>query len=208
MTLREGRYMLNYYVWLRHRKNALNKLARDLAKRKVDIKLIPLLQIINSSKHFYTLSSCYGRLVLLEIDHIGSKTAGKFYRSWHEPVQVEEIINEAEKYRGDRGLWLLLQSTIIHVSTYDLNLAIKFRNLALHSGYKYSKILSISSKGIVIEILGSERMDIPIKYKNKWIVNLENLNYINEYIKEMFLRIEERKNRLLRMLKKFKNILY
>jgi len=194
-------------AWLKRRRQALQKLARDLAKGRVDEGLIPLLEAINSHKCFYTLSSCYGRVLLLEIEKIGIKTAGEFYRSWHWPVTLNEIIEAARDYRGDKSLWLMVQSTILHVSTYNLDLAIRFRNLALNAGYKYSKILSISRRGIVIEVLGTERLDIPIKIKGEWIVNLDNLKIVEDYIKQMFFRIEKRKNRFIELLKKekFKN---
>jgi tRNA wybutosine-synthesizing protein 3 len=196
--------IVDYNLWLRCRSEALARLARDYSRGRVDRQLIPLLEAINSTGHFYTASSCYGRVVLIEIENIGDKAASGFYKSWHGPVSIDEIASEVERYRGDKMLWLLVQSTIIHVSTYDLGLAVRFRNLALEAGYKYSKILSISRRGIVVEVLGTERLDIPLIHRGERIVPIDKLKIVEKYIGEMFFRIEKRKNRFIELIKREK----
>jgi|Deesub1362B_J571_1020462.scaffolds.fasta_scaffold00003_440 tRNA wybutosine-synthesizing protein 3 len=193
--------MIGIYIdkkrWRQNKKKALYKLSRDIRKGRVDREIIPLLKAINELDDFYTLSSCYGRVVLMEIENIGDKSAGEFYKAWHSPPPIDELIKEASEYQGDKMLWLLIQSTILHISTHDLNKAIEIRNLALEAGYKYSKILSISHKGIVIEVLGTERLDIPIYIYGKKILNLDYLYFLQNVIYEMFDRIENRKERFI-----------
>jgi tRNA(Phe) wybutosine-synthesizing methylase Tyw3 len=138
------------------------------------------------------------------LENVGDKSAGEFYRSWHEPPSMKLIVDEVSKYNGDKTLWLMIQSTILHISTYDLMKAVEMRNLALESGYKYSKILSISDRGIVIEVLGTERIDIPLYVSGKKILNFEYLDFLEKTIYEMFQRIEYRKNRLISKIKKRK----
>jgi len=193
-------------LWEEHRREALRRLARDMAKGRVDREIVPLLEAINSTGCFYTLSSCYGRVVLMELERVGDKSAGSFYRSWHWPVSLREIVEAANGYRGGKNLWLMIQSTILHVSTYDLQLAVRFRNLAVNAGYKYSKILSISRRGIVVEVLGTERLDIPVVLRGKRVIDLGSLDEVEDCIREMFGRIERRKNRFIELLKseKFK----
>lgn len=195
--------IVNKQLWKRNRKRALRKLAREIKKGIVDKDILLLLKLINENKDFVTLSSCYGRVVLLETEHdVGDKLGSIFYKVWHKPVSSKELLNSIHNYNGNKTLWLQLQTTILHVSTYDLDKAIKFRNLALKAGYKHSKILSISKHGITIEILGSERLDIPVVKNGKILINKEIIKIIEKLIFIMFNRIEKRKNRFIELLKK------
>ena len=188
-------------LWKINKRRILRRLAREIKKKRVDEDVIPLLEVINSIPDFVTLSSCYGRIVILETDDIGDKVGSKFLAVWHNPVTISKIVKLLSKYYGEKTIWLQIQSTILHVSTYNLIKALHFRNLAIEAGYKYSKILSISKRGITIEILGTERLDIPIKRGRYTIVNLNELKTVEKYIFKMFERIEKRKNKFIYLLK-------
>jgi len=73
--------------FLENKKNALQKLDKAKIENKVDIGILPILDIINSLNEYYTTSSCFGRIVLLELPVIGDKKNAKFIGKWHRTIK-------------------------------------------------------------------------------------------------------------------------
>ncbi len=189
-------------IWREVRRKHIASLTRAYRKGLVDKEILPLLEAINTySKDCVTTSSCYGRIVLISFRYIGDKSLSSFYRKWHGPVEKEVVWREILNYHGEYPLWLLLQSTIVHIKCRTLEMAIKMRNLGLEAGYKYSKILSISSRGFTTEISSTERLNLPVKSGEKLLVNKDFMEYFSKIMKEMFERIEIKKNSLVEILK-------
>ncbi len=188
--------------WERIRRYHLYKLAYAYRHGYVDKGIIPLIEAINNySSDCVTTSSCYGRIVLLKLIKIGMKDKSIFYKKWHEPIKKEILMEAIYSYKDDTPLWLVLQSTIIHIKCRTLKMSIWLRNLGLESGYKYSKLLSISTRGFTTEISGTERLNLPLKINNKILVKEEFLEYFSKISDEMFRRIEIKKNRFIEILK-------
>lgn len=192
--------------WALIREYHLNRFERARARGEVDEGLIPLIEAINSfSEDVVTTSSCYGRIVLIKLSKIGLKDASIFYRKWHRPVSYDELMDAVLSYEEKDPLWLMLQSTIIHIRCRSLPSAVLIRNLGLQAGYKYSKILSISLKGITVEVAGSERFDIPVKVNGEVVVKDALIKYALSLSHAMFKRIESRISRFMNLLTKSKS---
>ena len=146
--------------FLQAKKQALEKLSTDHHEKKVDDKIIPLLDLINSISQYYTTSSCAGRIVLLEIPKIGDKKNAEFLGKWHYPINQEEF-SEAAKMAKKGWIWFLAQSPIIHVGAKNINDADKLLKISIASGFKNTGIRSIGKK-IIVEICSTERLDCPI----------------------------------------------
>jgi tRNA wybutosine-synthesizing protein 3 len=190
-------------IWERIRERHLAELERAYENGLVDLEINPLLEAINNySKDCITTSSCYGRIVLIASRHIGDKSYSSFYRKWHHPIDKEDLWREIINYRGKRTLWLLLQSSIIHVKCRTLELAIEMRNMGIEAGYKFSKILSISTTGFTTEISGTERLNLPVNKGGEILIDRKFIDYFPKITNEMFQRIEIKKNRLIEILKK------
>ncbi len=188
--------------WRRIRRYHLDKYARALRKGEVDDGIIPLTNLINKiDPDIVTTSSCYGRILLLKIRDLGEKRIENIYMKWHHPIDIDVLWREIERYTGGETLWLLLQSTIIHIKCRTLDKAVKIRNLGIEAGYKYSKILSISQKGITVEISGTERLNMPVKSGDKLLIKPEMRETLKMIYLEMFNRIENRKKRFMEILK-------
>ncbi len=193
---------INPNKWRRIRTHHLNRYARALRKNEVDQGITELTNLINSiDPDIVTTSSCYGRILLLKLKNLGEKRIENIYMKWHQPPPIQEIKRYIEKYNGDEMLWLLLQSTIIHIKSRTLSKAIWIRNLGVKAGYKYSKILSISDKGITVEIAGTERLNMPIKKGRETFIKPNMYNLIEKLYFNMFDRIEKRKNKFIELLK-------
>lgn len=163
----------------------LQKLDKAKKDGMVDEDIIPVVNIINQIDNFYTSSSCYGRIVFLEIPEIGDKKNAKWLGKWHREIELKEFLSARKK--ANKGyLWLLAQSPIIHVIASDFESADNLIKIAVSCGFKHSSFKSFK-KNIVIEIISTERLDTPIGKDGKFFCNnnfLELLiNISNDIIK-------------------------
>lgn len=176
------------------RKKALNSLKEAKENGKVDKKILPLIEKINEKMDFFTTSSCSGRIAILEIPSFGIKKKANFLGKWHEEIsfnQLKEAIKKARK--GE--IWLLVQSPILHVSTISMENAKKLLRLAMDSGFKYSSIKALNGR-IVVEILSTERIDMPLGKDGKIFANESYLNVILDIANRMLKIMEEKLKRL------------
>jgi len=82
------------------KKSALGQLTKAISSNQVDTDIQPILNIINNSDEYYTTSSCFGRIVILEIPVIGNKKdldleALKKLGEFHE-MDVDYLFNYKE----------------------------------------------------------------------------------------------------------------
>lgn len=191
--------MIKNRDFIENKKQNLIKLQKEKEKKQVDDKIIPVLDLINSCKNYYTSSSCYGRIVLLEIPEIGDKKNAKWLGKWHREIQLNEFLLVSKKAK--KGfLWLLAQSPIIHVFANDLDSADNLTKIAVSCGFKHTSFKSFK-KNIVIEIISTERLDAPIgkdgiifcddKYLNL-LINISNniINRSSEKLKKFKTKLE------------------
>ena len=184
------------------KKVALEKLMKAINSDQVDPGIQPILDIINKSGKYYTSSSCFGRIVLLEIPSIGDKREAKFLGKWHREIEVDEVLS-AKKNAKDGQLWLLAQSPIIHITAKSDNAADKILKTAISSGFKNSGLKSLG-KRIVVEILSTERLDAPIGKNGKLFCNNEHLNLLvnisNEVMHKSTLKLKKLEDNLRKVL--------
>jgi len=164
--------------FLEHKKNALAKLNKAKSEDLVDKDIIPVIDLINKLDDYYTSSSCYGRVVLLEIPVIGDKKNAVFLGKWHRKVESQEILKAAEK--ASKGLlWILAQSPIIHLGAKTSSAADKMLKTAIASGFKLSGLKSFE-KSIIVEVASTERLDAPVGKDGKLFCDEEQLNLLVE----------------------------
>lgn len=156
--------MVNREVFQLRKKAFLEKLERDVLQNRVDGDILPLLRLLNSHPSMYTTSSCSGRIMVAEAVR-PSYSKGKGFRpvaKWHYPVSaelIEAVVSDLEY------AWLMVRGAILHVVTADLKTAYRLVQLSRETGHKHSGIIAINKNGIVVEILGEERLDIPLKHR-------------------------------------------
>lgn len=169
--------------FLEGKKSALTKLQKAFKEKKVDEGVLPILNIINESDDYYTSSSCYGRIVLLEIPNIGDKKAAKFLGKWHRTIDVNELIDASKKAKYGQ-IWLLSQSPIIHISTKTNEAADRLLKTAIACGFKNSGIKSLGRK-IVVEVCSTERFDAPVGKDGVLFCNKEHLELLTDISNEI-----------------------
>ena len=180
------------------KKSALSKLKKAQNENKVDPGIQSILSIINESENYYTSSSCFGRIVLLEIPSIGDKKEAKFLGKWHRTIDVDEVTSAAGKTESGQ-LWLLSQSPIIHITAKTNNAADKILKTAIACGFKNSGLKSIGKK-IVVEILSTERLDAPVGKDGALYCNHDHLellvNISNEIMERSTLKLQKLEQKL------------
>jgi len=164
--------------FIEHKTKALEKLRKAKDEKLVDKGIIPVLDLINNLDDHYTSSSCYGRIVLLEIPEIGDKKNAVFLGKWHRKIKSDEILNAAKK--ANKGLlWILAQSPIIHIGAKTNDAADKMLKIAISCGFKNSGLKSFN-RNIVIEIASTERLDSPVGRDGKMFCNKEHLDLLTK----------------------------
>lgn len=129
-----------------------------------------LLDAINRQPGLYTTSSCAGRVALLELSGPGSKAGSKFLGKWHDGVAVDELRKAVSWYRKDQ-LWLVAQGPILHVACDGPGAALALLKAAQAAGFKRSGIVAAGPRRWVVEVLSTERMDVPLGRRGELLVN-------------------------------------
>jgi len=179
------------------------KAVERLRIRGADEEIAPIINRINNFDDFFTTSSCSGRIVLICLPEIGAKREAKFIGKWHRPVTKEEVLAAIKlKWREGitkgREIWLLSQSPILHVACRDLEKAKALLRIAIESGFKYSGIKAISSKDrkVAVEIMSTERMDVPLGKDGLMFCSEAHLDFIISKANFMLERGKEKLKRL------------
>ncbi len=175
---------MNERDFIQNKKHTMNKLESAKKERRVDEGIIPILDIINSYNEYYTSSSCYGRIVLLEIPELGNKIDAKWLGKWHRKIKYDDFLKACRK--AEKGmLWLLAQSPIIHVFAKDLKSADKLVKKAVNCGFKHSGFKTVG-KNIVLEIASTERLDSPLGKDANIFCNKEHIDFLISIANEVF----------------------
>lgn len=181
------------------KKKSLLKLKNAIKNKEVDENILPILNLINESEDFFTTSSCFGRIVLLEIPIIGDKKNARFLGKWHRTIEINEFI-EARKNAITGQLWLLAQSPVIHIVANNIYNADKILKLAISCGFKHSGIKSFDKKNVV-EICSTERIDAPIGKNKEFFCNDIYLQLLIDISNEVIQKSTKKLNKFQEKLK-------
>ena len=148
----------------------LQKLDEALEKGFVDREVVPLLDAINRFDDAVTTSSCSGRFQLIQVPNPGDKLNSNVLGKWHRRINAEEVMKALETWDGVGQIHFLVQPLLVHVRCKNIETASWLRNLAQGNGLKFSTIRSVKTGfsgniqdwGVVVEFLGTERMEVPL----------------------------------------------
>ena len=158
-----------------------------------------IINIINSKKDYYTTSSCSGRIVLLE-RLFRKKNESNWIFVKHYKIKFNEIKNHL-KNKIKNEIWFKQEPLILHVRCRGLKSAKELLD-ASRKIFKRAGIISLSNEKIVVEIIGSERIDAIIADRN-FVADEKYLRNLVKYANRNF---EENKRKGERFLIAIKNI--
>ncbi len=181
--------------WEDYRNRKLDSYIDFLKKGEIDEDLIPLLNKVNSLEDYVTLSSCSGRIAVVDLDDFGKKLNSEFLGKWHSSVSFEEVVSAIMKSK--RQTWFIQSPPIIHVACRDWNSAKKLLEISNNAGFRRSGLISVEN--LVVEIASFERIELPVALAGKMIVSEDYLRILVDFANRKLERGKEKLRRLYEM---------
>ena len=175
-------------MWSEFKRRKFEGYLEAKERGEVDKDIIPLLDLINSFDCFVTLSSCSGRIAVMDMPEFGDKVESKFLGKWHSRVSFEDILDAIKL--GKQTTWLIMFPPIIHVACRDLEAAEKLITIANNSGLRRSGLISF--KHNVVEINTLERLEAPVAVNGRIVVGMEGLKVMVEFANKKLERSKEK----------------
>lgn len=156
-------------MWSDFRKIRIKLLDEAIKNKRVDADIISLLQKINENKDLVTVSSCFGRIVLLEFDITKTKKTARFYQKWHRKVNTEEVELALSQYTGKLPLWFKVEPFILHVAAKDMKSALNLYSKIRGAGVKRGGVQGIQKDRVTIEVQGTAGISLPADaFEGSW----------------------------------------
>lgn len=156
--------------WISYKKRKLESLEKAKKRGEVDEWIISILDRINFDPNYVTLSSCAGRIAVMDMPDFGNKRDAIFLGKWHYVPPVEEIKRAIEA--GKMTTWVMLNPPILHIACFDLESAERLILSAQKAGIRRAGIISLRHN--VVEVCGHERMEIPVRFGKRLPFDVES----------------------------------
>lgn len=141
-----------------HRKS----LEKAVCEKKADAQMVPLCRFVSRTRHFFTSSSCAGRIILLQLPKDENKKGAGFHRKWHRKVKEKELWEGIEEEtKGE--LWFKLDPFILHIGSNSLENANAVLSAMKKAGVKRGGIIVAKPGKFLIEMQGTQGMSFPVK---------------------------------------------
>lgn len=167
---------------------------------RMDEDFIPLCDYIVTTKNYFTSSSCAGRIALIALGEEETKQESAFYRKWHRTVKESEVLEAVHEFNGT-VLWFKQEPLILHLGTDNIENSKKVLVLCEKVGIKRAGIKVAKDGKFIVEILGTQNIDAPIK-EGKMIASDEYLKYLVKKGNEKFKKNQELIEKLFKEAKK------
>ncbi len=176
--------------WEQYRTEKLQSFKKSI--HQIDPEILPLLSLINSFPDFVTLSSCSGRIAVMDMPDFGNKAESVFLGKWHGDVELKEVWEAVRK--GKRVTWFMMHPPILHVACRDAQKAEVFINAARKAGFRRAGVISPSRN--IVEIFSPERMELVVAVNGEPVVDKDSLKIQLEFATE---KLKRSRTRLLRL---------
>jgi len=145
--------------------------------KKADKQIIPMCRFVSKTKHFFTSSSCAGRIILLQLPKEESKKEASFHRKWHRKARKKELW-EGIGAESKGELWFKLDPFILHIGTDSLENAKKILAVMKKAGVRRGGIIVAKPGKFLIEMQGSQGIAFPVKKDDEAVVEEEFMEYV------------------------------
>jgi len=167
-------------MFQRDKEKTMKKLREALEKDLVDRDILYLLNRINEMEDYYTTSSCIGRCGIMEFPKgKNPKVHSRWLGKWHHYGDERELFEALERRSEDfEMIVFVMNPPILHVASKDIPSAKRILDLAIHSGLKASSIKSITDRRVMVEIVGTYKVDAPIGVDGRILVDEDYLKVL------------------------------
>ncbi len=169
--------------WRQLRSRLLSRLRADLADGLVDPDMIDLLVSMNSCSKYVTSSSCSGRIAVIAAEEPGDKLRGGVVARWHRRVGLDELLH-ALRLASTRHVWVSVQPPMLNVYVCNFETALEAVRVFHRAGFKYASVRPTGSGYPLVQIMSTERIDVPVIYNGRVVVNLDEslVRLLNEFL--------------------------
>jgi tRNA wybutosine-synthesizing protein 3 len=181
--------------WARIKETLLAGLENARKEGVVDAEVEPYLAAINSHPDYVTSSSCYGRIVLIDLPD-ESKKHSQFLERWHRTVSFDEAWDALQK-AGGKSVWFKVDPLIIHISCSGIGAAKKLIEAKARAGMKRGGIFHIAANRVQIELDGTHRMELPVKKAGQLLITKEYFRTVVSEANAKFRRNQKAWERLI-----------
>ncbi len=188
-------------LWLRRKEELRKRLLSDLHIGYLDRDILDVLLMFFEREESFTISSCSGRVVVVDAPLPWIRRESTVIFKKHEPIEVSEL-EEVLKQDAVHTLWLVVTGPIIHVSTASLKESINILRIAREAGMKHSGILSLSRRGVIVELKTGVRIAVPLKQRRILLVSTEKLRELVELANKALLEGKKKLEKLREVLTK------
>ena len=164
------------YNFAQRKDDVLNKLDKSYAQ-KWDKRIKMLCDKINKNPNYFTTSSCSGR-VLLMIDK-ERKSPGLFLWISHDRIRSDDLRRALSSFERKNLVKFKCEPPIIHIVCKNLPFAQNLLEKGQKAGWKNSGIINLR-RNFVVELHGTEKLELPMFQDRKFLVNGEFLELITK----------------------------
>jgi len=143
---------VNEKLWVMWRVESFRRFREDVEIGYVDPDLVNFIYKVFNTKNFFTISSCSGRITLIDAIFPWARDESYIVFKKHTPVSLEEVI-PVLSVKPLHRLWLIASGPIFHFVAKSIPAAQILVNEVRKCGFKHSGIISIRVDGIVVEVI-------------------------------------------------------
>ena len=144
-------------------------------QHKWDEKIISLCNTLNSSSSYYTVSSCSGRICVLEVVGKHDKKRSSWVYVTHELAFASDVVECLKSYAGEQMLWLLQEPAILHVCARTIQDAERLLQDAKRAGFSRAHYLH-AQKRLTLELMNMVGLKIPV-FQTTPLFSFEHLEH-------------------------------
>ena len=181
-------------IWENFRERKLE----EYRNAEIDDWIRPITDTINSCNDFVTLSSCAGRIAVMDMPEFGDKKNSVFLGKWHHPPSIHEVTAAIEKGKGE--VWFMMNPPILHIACRSVEFSFQLLDVAKKAGFRRAGL--ISARKNVVEIAGQERVEFLVA-RNKCAIASREL--LEENLSEGIQKLKRSRERFKRFEHEFRS---
>ncbi|PIN91174.1 hypothetical protein COU57_01635 [Candidatus Pacearchaeota archaeon CG10_big_fil_rev_8_21_14_0_10_32_14] len=152
----------------KRKENVLSKNDKS-SKGSWDKPILKLCEKLNKKKNYYTTSTCSGRLTIIR--NVSRDKRGVVLKSYHDTINFFELKIDLDGFiKKEKDIVLKFEPSIIHVACKDVESMKSLFEIVKNAGWKNVSAISFDSR-YVLEARCSERLELPIVYEGKLIID-------------------------------------
>lgn len=187
-------------LWAKEKEAMYTRMLEDLDVGYLDPDIYYILIELFRRPEAFPVSSCSGRITVVDAPMPWHRKRSTIVFKKHSVVDENEVSPIVSRGPPLTRLWLVVTGPIFHVSTLTMREALALLRVARGAGMKHSGILSVSRRGIYVELKTGVRLTVLLRAGDYVVSNL------GEIVRAANEALLEGKDRLLKfygILKKF-----